>query len=191
MSLDLPSLHACAAVRLRALGASGCPARSQLGEGHALVETHAGSQIITEEVSLWAFLGPPDDLQPTFEILAQGYTPLDERLVFTGTVLPDSAPYGERLVLSIPPVLSLPLEPDASISTFSLTIGTRRRRAASANTVLVPSHCPTGGFPFAAEFTYADGSTGNAFTTTPCPGSAIRVSRPGRGSGMAARRRMR
>jgi hypothetical protein len=171
MSLDVPSLHGCSAARLRARGPSGCPARSELGSGHALVETHAGAQTITEDVALWAFLGPPQNLQPTFEILGQGYTPLDERLVFGGSVLTDSAPYGEQLVMSIPPVPSLPLEPDASIVTFSLTVGASQghRTRGHQNAVLVPSTCPAGGFPFAAEFAYGNGSAGSAIATIPCP----------------------
>ncbi len=170
MSLEVPSLHSCSAARLRARGSDGCPARSRLGAGHALVEAHAGSQTITENVALWAFLGPPDNLQPTFEVLAQGYTPLDERVVFSGMVMSDNAPYGEALVMSLPPVPTLPSESDASIVTFSLTVGAnRRRRRGAQSTVLVPSTCPAGGFPFAAQFTYADGSDGEALATIPCP----------------------
>jgi hypothetical protein len=170
MSLDIPSLRVCSAARLRAHGPRGCPAQSEIGSGHALAETHAGSQITSEDVELHAFLGPPDNLQPTFEILAQGYTPLNEQVVFTGKVLTASAPYGEELEMSIPPVPSLPLEPDASIVTFSLTVGASRRSGAhSKSTVSVPRRCPAGGFPFAAQFTYADGSTGGAAAKVPCP----------------------
>jgi hypothetical protein len=170
LSLDIPSLRSCTAARLLVRGQSGCPAQSELGRGHALVEVHAGTGDLTEEAALWVFLGPPNNLQPTFEILAQGYTPIDERKVFVGTVLPSSPPYGEELQLSIPPIPTLIFEPDASIADLSLTIGaSERHRVRSANTVLVPSRCPTGGFPFAAEFTYADGSTGDYLATTPCP----------------------
>ncbi len=170
LSLDIPNLRSCPAASLRARGASGCPTQSEIGTGHALVEVHAGTETLTEDVTLWAFLGPPQNLEPTFEILAQGYTPLDERMVLTGTVLGDRPPYGEELVMSIPAIPTLALEPDASIATFSLTIGaSRRHRTRDANTVLVPSSCPVGGFPFAAEFTYADGSDGSALTTIPCP----------------------
>ncbi len=170
MSLEVPSLRSCSATRLRARGAGGCPTRSRLGSGRALVETRAGSQAITEEVALRVFLGPPNNLEPTFEILAQGSTPVDERLVFGGSVLADSPPFGEQLVMSIPPVRSLPLEPDASIVSFSLTVGASgpHRRHTPA-TVLVPSSCPAGGFPFAAEFTYADSTVGSAIATIPCP----------------------
>ncbi len=176
MGLDIPSLRVCSAARLRMHGPNGCPTQSEIGSGRALAETHAGSQITSEDVELHAFLGPPDNLQPTFEILAQGYTPLDEQVVFTGKVLSASAPYGEELVMSIPPVPSLPLEPDASIVTFSLTVGrgmgTRTpgtRPPHGGSTVSVPRRCPTGGFPFAAEFTYADGAVGSALATEACP----------------------
>ena len=171
LNLEIPSLHSCAAGRLLARGPNGCPSRSELGGGRALAEVHVGTVNVTENASLWAFLGPlQSNLEPTFEILAQGYTPVDERTVLSGTVLPAHAPYGEELMLTIPPIPTLMFEPDASIVTFSLTIGKNGRHAPpGADTILVPSSCPTGGFPFAAEFTYAEGSTGTALATVPCP----------------------
>ncbi len=170
LSLEIPDLKSCSPARLLARGASGCPAQSELGSGSALAEVHAGSLTITEEASLHAFLGPPQNLTPTIEVLAQGYTPIDERLVLTGTVLSVGAPYGEELVMPIPPIPTLTFEPDASIVEFSLTIGAdRQRRTRDANAVRVPSRCPAGGFPFAAEFTYADGASGGAVATAPCP----------------------
>jgi hypothetical protein len=170
MTLDIPHLSSCPVARLRSRGVNGCPARSQIGHGHALVETHAGTENITEEATLWVFLGPPHNLQPTFEIFAQGYTPLYEHKILTGIVLPASAPYGEELRVSIPPIPTLMFEPDASVVTFTLTIGpSGHHRTRGATAVLIPASCPVGGFPFAAETTYTDGSTGNALATTPCP----------------------
>ncbi len=170
LGVEIPHLRSCPIAQLRAQGPSACPAQSQLGHGQALAEAQAGSQVITEKISLSLFLGPFHNLQPTFEILGRGYTPFDERVVLTGTVLPDRAPYGEDLVLSIPPIPTLPLEPDASIVSMSLTVGTSKpRHPLNANTVVVPSSCTAGGFPFAAEFTYADGSTSDALASAPCP----------------------
>jgi len=169
MGLEIPSLRVCRAAWLRAGGVSGCPARSRLGNGHALAETLEGSQLVTENLALWAFLGPPRNLEPTFEVLAQGVTPVQENLVIGGSVLSDSAPYGEQLVMSIPPVPTLPLEPDASIVTFSLTVGVSRRRTGDRDAVLVPLTCPAGGFPLAARFTYADGSGSSVLARIPCP----------------------
>jgi hypothetical protein len=171
LGIEIPHLRSCSIARLRTLGASGCPAQSQLGHGHALAEARAGSQIITEGISLWLFLGPfNNSLQPSFEILAQGYTPFDERVVLTGIAIPDKPPYGEDLVISIPSIPTVPLEPDASIVTMSLTVGVSKpRNPNDANTVVMPTSCPSDGFPFAAEFTYADGSSGNSLATAPCP----------------------
>jgi len=170
LTLEVPHLRSCSLSHLRARGASGCPAESALGRGRALVEAHLGSQTVAENISLWVFLGPLRNLQPTIEILGQGYTPLDERVVLSGTMGPTGAPYGEALTLIIPPIPTLALEPDASIVTFSLVIGARaQRRARDANTLRLPATCPEGGFPFAAEFTYADGSISNSTAMVPCP----------------------
>ncbi|HEX5852001.1 MAG TPA: hypothetical protein VFY36_02800 [Solirubrobacteraceae bacterium] len=170
LGVDIPNLRSCSAARLRARGARGCPARSKIGGGHALVQAHAGSQLITENIALWVFLGPLHNFQPTFEVLGRGYTPLQKQAVLSGTVVPDHAPYGEALALNVPPVPTLPLEPNASIAALTLTIGTSGHRLSRhSNTVVVPGSCPVGGFPFAAEFTYADGSTGSALATAPCP----------------------
>jgi hypothetical protein len=168
LSIEIPDLLSCPPERLRKLGPRGCPPHSQIGSGHALAEVQAGSQLITENVALSVFLGAPRNLQPTVEILGQGYTPFDERLMFTGTVEPGHAPYGEELVMSVPAIPSLPLEPDASILSLSLTVGAAHRGHATSS-VVVPRGCPAGGFPFAAEFTYADGSVDKALATAPCP----------------------
>ena len=169
LGVEIPHLRSCEPHRLQRLGARGCPAQSRLGVGRARVQARLGSQLLGEDISLWVFLGPLRNLQPTFEILAQGYTPFDERLVFSGTVLPDQPPYGEDLVLSVPAIPTLPLEPGASIASMSLTIGSSRRSARESNTTIEPTRCPPGGFPFAAELSYADGSTQDISTATPCP----------------------
>jgi hypothetical protein len=170
LGLDVPTLRSCSAARLRSRGASGCPPQSKIGGGHALVEALAGSQLITERISLWIFLGPLRNFQPTFEVLGEGTTPLQKRVVFSGAVTPDRAPYGEELVLEIPPIPTLPLEPGASIVALTLTVGTGTHPPGhDANTVVVPASCPVGGFPFAAESTYADGSTGSVLATADCP----------------------
>jgi hypothetical protein len=170
LTLDIPVLRSCSAASLLAHGVGGCPPHSQIGTGHAVVAANFGAQPFVEDVTLWAFLGPPRNLQPTFEILGEGHRPLGERMVLSATALPDRAPYGEELVMSIPPIPTVPNEPDASVVSFSLTIGTgRRHRTRRSATVAVPSRCPHGGLPFAAAFSYADGSRGSALATVPCP----------------------
>jgi hypothetical protein len=170
LGVEIPHLRSCSLTHLRAQGPKACPPQSLLGHGHAIAEAQAGSQIVSEGINLTLFVGPFHNLQPTFEILGRGYTPFDESVVLTGTVRPDNPPYGEDLVLSIPPIPTLPLEPDASIVSMSLTVGAvKPRHPITVNTIVVPPSCPTGGFPFAAEFTYADGSTSSALASAACP----------------------
>ena len=103
LGIEVPHLRSCDLYRLQLLGARGCPAQSLLGVGRALVRAPLGSQSLGESISLWLFLGPLRNLQPTFAMLAQGYTPFDERVVLSGTVLPDNnLAYGEDLVLPVP-----------------------------------------------------------------------------------------
>jgi hypothetical protein len=170
LTLAVPVLRSCTATILLAHGIGGCPAQSEIGSGHALVIANLGTQILVEHVALWAFLAPPRDLQPTFVILAEGYAPLSVKMVLPATALPARAPYGEDLTMSVPPIPTVPNKPDASVVNFTLTIGaTARRRTQHSATVTVPSHCPRGGLPFAAAFTYANGSQDNALATIPCP----------------------
>ncbi|HEV3045851.1 MAG TPA: hypothetical protein VGY13_00680 [Solirubrobacteraceae bacterium] len=180
--LDVPALSSCPANRLRARGIGACPARSAIGAGHAIVEALTGSLRTTEDVALTIFVGEPHNLEPTFEIYGRGYTPLDERLIFPGRVTPGTAPFGEQLVLSLPPISTLALEPDASVVSLALRIGQAPRGPGHPVTsVLTPSRCPPGGFAFAAELTYAEGPSSTARYALPCPAGGPPAS-PQRGS---------
>lgn len=169
LALSVPLLRSCGVRRLREHGPRSCPPASRIGEGRARAEAHLGSQTLSEDVRLSIFLGPLRE-NPTFAILAAGHTPLDERIALSGVMLPTSSSYGEKLAMSIPPIHTLPLQPDASIASLTLTVGTvgrPHRRRTSA--IVVPSHCPEGGFPLMARFTYADGTAGEAHTAVECP----------------------
>jgi hypothetical protein len=169
MSIEIPHLRSCSTEHLQQLGGGNCPRQSKLGQGHALVQTRAGAETISENVALSAFLGEPRNLQPAFEVLGEGTAPVSVRMVVTGAVLTDHAPYGERLMMSIPPILTLPLAPDGSLVDFSLTVGARRGKPGTMNAVVVPRKCPVGGFPLTGEFVYADGTSGSDRTAIPCP----------------------
>jgi hypothetical protein len=162
LRIDLRGVQSCPAARLRRQGASGCPSGSLLGRGHAALEVHAGSQTLPEQAAVWAFRGPDHGASPTLEIFSQGYTPLDERTISTGVLGSDRPPYGSELTMSIPPIPTLVYEPDASLTSLSLTIG-------RDGTVGLPSSCPAGGFAFAAASTFVDDATVTATARAPCP----------------------
>jgi len=183
LRLEVPRLRSCRGSHLRSIGPRGCPVASALGRGRAVVEAQLGSQTMREAISLRLFLGPLHNLQPTVELYARGHTPFDKRAVLFGSVLTDTAPYGERLVLLIPPIRTMPREPDASIVTFTLRVGAADRgRRRDRNAVHVPLRCPSGGFPVTGEFVYADGSGGDAHAEIPCPGSTKEARRSAKDS---------
>lgn len=162
LGIDLRGVRDCPAASLRRQGAAGCGSGSLLGRGDAALEVHAGSQTLPEQAAVWVFRGPDRGSSPTLEILSQGYTPLDERTISTAILAGDRAPYGSELTVSIPPIPTLVYEPDASLTSLSLTIS-------RTGTIAVPNSCPSGGFAFAAASTFADGSNASAAASVPCP----------------------
>jgi hypothetical protein len=172
LGIHLQGVARCSRARLQSRGAAGCSSRSRVGHGQAVLEVHAGSQTVPEEATVSAFRGPDLGGRPSLLIYGKGDTPLDESTISTGVLRPDRAPYGSQLRVSIPPIPTLVYEPDASILSMSLTIGRAAgapKARAGAGEITVPHRCPRGGFPFAAEFTFADQSTASARATAPCP----------------------
>jgi len=172
LRINVAGVKTCQPGALKRRGPSGCPSGSLVGRGHALLEVHAGSQAVPEEAVLSVFRGPSREGLPTFEIFGQGETPLDESAISTEILETDNAPYGWRTVTSVPPIPTVMYEPNASFITLSLTFGGIRRspRAhAAAGAIVVPRHCPAGGFPFAAEVAFADHTTASTSATVACP----------------------
>lgn len=170
LGVDLRGVASCAPARVRR-GARACPRGSSVGRGQATMVAHAGSQTIEEQASLSAFRIPDQHGRPALAILGVGLTPLTERIVSRGVLLADRPPYGSKLVVTIPAIPTLPLEPDASFLSLSLTIGAASapRAHAAGAAITVPRRCPQGGFPFAADMRFADASTTAATATVRCP----------------------
>lgn len=172
LGIDLRGGATCTTSRLQRSGAAGCPPESIVGRGHGLADVYAGSLKVPEEAVVTVFRGPDRDGHRTFEIFGQGETPLYQSVISTAMLMSSSAPYGSMLAISIPPIPTLMFEPDASIVSVSVTVGGGARRPiahAAQDSILVPSSCPVGGFPFAGSFAFADGSTASAYATVPCP----------------------
>ncbi len=168
LGIDPRGVGTCSKASLEANMGRNCPGSALIGSGNALAVAHLGSLNLNESTTLSAWRGPNQGGRPTLEIAGEGLSPLQERVVASGVLEPDHAPYGQKLVMSIPPIPTIPLEPDASIQRFSVTIGFSARTRREGH-LSVPRTCPAGGFPFAAEFTYADGSSSNSTAKVPCP----------------------
>jgi hypothetical protein len=167
LRIDMAGVAICAPARLRRRGPSGCPPSSLVGRGHALLDVHAGTEPIAEEATLWVLRGPQHGGLPSFEIFGQGYTPLYESAVSPELLETASAPYGYRTVTSVPAIPTLMYEPNASFASLSLTFG--GKQASRPGAISAPHSCPAGGFPFAAQVSYANGESASTTATVPCP----------------------
>jgi len=179
-TLTTLGLATCQPSVLQANGVAGCPPNSRLGSGSALVEVPFGTGSGHEIPEIQAVSGPPaknGDMSVLF--YANGQTPVFAQLVFAGEVLPDGSPFGTKLSTSVPLIPSVPGGPGVSIVEVNATIGPSgltyykhshgRLVAFHPLGIGVPEHCPRGGFPFSASFTFQDGSQASAATTVPCP----------------------
>jgi hypothetical protein len=160
-------VRACPKARLIAHGARGCPASERVGTGHALTEAHLGAANNEEQTNISAFLGPSTGGIPSIELVSQGETPLEERVVLNGIWAPDQAPYGESLSIAVPPIPTVPLEPNASTISMSVTIGVKRHGKVVVGLIL-PHKCPAEGLPFGAEFSYENGTSSHTTARVRC-----------------------
>jgi hypothetical protein len=189
MDLEMPAgmnyttttlgLAICQPAALAAKGLAGCPPNSRLGYGSADVEVPFGTGAGHEIPEIQAVSGPSPKGNLTVLFYANGLYPVYAQLAFSGEVLPDSGRFGSQLATSVPLITSVPGGPDVSVLSVTSTIGPSHltyykhvhghRVSFHPRGVSVPERCPRGGFPFAAEFTFLDGSHTSAQTTVPCP----------------------
>jgi hypothetical protein len=178
-SVTTLGLAICQPAALLAHGLAGCPANSRLGYGNALVEVPFGTGSGREIPEIQALMGPSKSGNLVVLFYANGQAPVYAQLVFSGEVLPASGAFGSQLSTIVPPIPSVPDGPDVSVVSLNATIGPERLiyykhvhgRLVRFHPqgVSVPEHCPRGGFPFAAEFTFQGGSHTSAATKIPCP----------------------
>jgi hypothetical protein len=172
-------LAICQPATLLAKGLAGCSPNSRLGYGSALVEVPFGVGNGHEIPEIQAVAGPSPNGNLVVLFYANGREPVYAQLAFSGEVLPDTGPFGSQLAASVPLISSVPGGPDVSVVSVQTTIGPShliyykhvhgRRIPFHPRGVSVPERCPRGGFPFAAEFAFQDGSHVAASTAVPCP----------------------
>lgn len=189
-------LAICNVQTLERKGLNGCPANSRLGSGTAFVEVPFGKGAGHELPSISAYMGPPSHGNMVVLFYANGTTPVYGQFAFAGEVLPQQGVFGSQLSTVVPLVPSVPNGPDVSIVRVAAKIGpahlTYYKREHGKlvkfkpRGIAVPERCPPGGFPFAAEFTFLDGSHTSARSTVPCP--KAEPARRGHRRGKASRR---
>jgi hypothetical protein len=178
-------LETCAAQQLEALGR--CAPDSLMGYGSALGEAFLGSEVVEESVRVTTWMAPVQNGHVALLLYAEGYTPTLAESIFSAEVLEAAHPYGGELATNIPLQGTWPGGPDISVVQMTATIGPKnvtyyakfrgKRVAYRPNGVRLPDTCPHGGFPFAATFTFLDGSQASASTAVPCPSRRRRAAR--------------
>jgi hypothetical protein len=190
VSLDLPAgmglatstlgLAQCPPSTLIELGPEGCPANARVGIGTAHAELMVEHEIIGESATIHALLGPPAGENEQVLFYVEARTPVGAQFVFLSEILPASGRYSGRLDTTIPLIPTWTGGPNISVTSFSSTIGPRGLtyyRHVNGKIVpfhprgiSVPAHCPRGGFPFRATFTFLDRTHATATSAVPCPG---------------------
>ncbi len=172
-------LDVCSRAMLEAAGTSGCPADSIMGRGSATAELRFGPQLVTEDASIAIARAPDQEGHIALLLYASGPSPVDTQILSPAQLLPTSPPFGGRLNMELPIIPSVPGAADVAIVALAVTIGpqglTYYERAEGATLAYTPEGiplpltCPRGGFPFAATFSFLDGSHAESRTTLPCP----------------------
>lgn len=172
-------LEPCQPELLARAGPEGCPADSRIGFGSALAEVPAQSTI-QEHANVTVLFGPYDGEERTVLFFVEGKWPANREIILTSHLLGIAAPDGATLLTEVPSLQVWPLGPEIELTRLQSTIGgagityyrrVRGRTVAFAPRGLsLPRRCPRGGFPFAATFTFMDGTSTTARTSVPCPG---------------------
>lgn len=175
-------LETCSVATVEAFGPRGCPLESVMGSGSAIAEIPVGPEIVHEYAPVTIFRAPDENGQIGLLLYANGLTPVDAQILLPSLLLPAPAPFGGRVQIAVPLVPSLPDSPDVAVVRLTTTLGPLgityyekihgRTVAYHPRGLLLPDSCPRGGFPFAAELGFVDGSTASARTSVPCPGAA-------------------
>jgi hypothetical protein len=177
-------LETCSVAIVEAFGAASCPSESVMGIGGVLAEIPVGPEIVHEYAPVTIFRAPDRNGQIALLLDADGLNPVDAQILLPSLLLPASAPFGGRVQIAVPLVPSLPDSPDVAVVQLTTTLGPLgityyervhgRAVAYHPRGLLLPDSCPRGGFPFAAELSFVDGTAASARTVVPCPGGERR-----------------
>jgi hypothetical protein len=169
----------CEPTALEALGPEGCSPDSLMGYGSALVELPIGPTTLRETGHITTWMGPIEEGHLQLLFYADGETPVSAQLIFTALLREAPPPFGGSLDTRIPVIPTVPEGPDAVVIQMRSTIGPKhivyyKRYHGETipyepNGLRLPERCPRSGFPFAATFTFLNGTHTSARTAVPCP----------------------
>lgn len=172
-------LETCSLSSLEDEGLAGCPPDSLMGRGSAIAEVPFGSEFISEPAQVTLFSGALQNGHLQLLFLASGELPVLANLVFGALVLPAQAPFGGLIDTTLPLVPSVRGGPDMALVRLQTTIGAKgityyervkgKTISFRPRGLVLPRSCPRGGFAFAANLSFQDGTHSSAATNVPCP----------------------
>jgi hypothetical protein len=172
-------LAICQPGALLANGSLGCSPNARLGNGSAEIKVPVGPQPVAESAGIEAEMGPPVNGEIGVLLYAEAGTPVAAQLIFPGVLFGNGSTGGQSLSTSVPLIPTLPGAPDISMVSMNLSLGPEhltyykqvhgRTVGYRPEGIALPTRCPRGGFRFASEIAFLDGSTANATSTVPCP----------------------
>lgn len=172
-------LATCSPASLLAVGASGCPPESLIGNGSAQVRVPFGIEVVSERAPLYIYMAKPVDEQTTTLFYFDGRRPVIAPLVLESQVVTPEGSSGSLLETPVQAISTAPDGPEASLVAMRSTLGPAslryyrhvggRRVAYRPDGLSLPERCPRGGFQFEASFRFRDDARTRALTTVPCP----------------------
>jgi hypothetical protein len=172
-------LAVCSPATVAAAGTGGCPADSIMGRGDALAQLRFGPQLVSESASISIARAADEEGHIALLLYASGPSPVNTQILSPAQLLPAGPPFGGRLHMQLPLIPSVPGAPDVAIVSLRVSIGPQgltyyeqtegSTLAYIPKGIPLPTTCPRGGFPFAATFSFLDGSHPVAKAIVPCP----------------------
>lgn len=169
----------CDVPTLETKGPGGCSPNAVMGFGEVFTGVVFGTETVREMAPITIVRAPDQEGRLAVLFYAEGTTPVDARIIFPGLLLASTAPFGGVVNIGVPLVETLPGAPYVSVTRLRSTIGPKkvvyyeqisgRTLAYQPLGILLPKRCPRKGFPFAARFSFTDGSHLSAHTSVPCP----------------------
>jgi hypothetical protein len=179
VTLDLRGTTTCTEHALEEQGAVGCPATSRAGFGGGMGIYMLGKSIVEEEYTVDLFLSSNKPGHVKLLAFLSGHSPVIVEKVFPGVVLKEKPPYGLGFSLQVPLIKVLPEASNASAKSAFITLGANnvvyfkkvhgKRTRFHVRGIVLPRHCPAGGWPVKSEFEFEDGEHKLATRKVPCP----------------------
>jgi hypothetical protein len=167
VKLNPKAFSTCSNAILESHEVQKCPKKSiasPLGEVQGMVSF--GSTRVFEKATVQAFFSAGNKL--TF--FAEGREPALLEVLSSGGFSSASKPFGQKLSVAVPLVLTVPEAPYASEMAIKIKIGAAYKKGNKLISYgTVPKTCPKGGFPGKVEIKFLSGETVTNTLKVPCP----------------------